>query len=68
MLHNIIITSLYDHGQEFEVHGWNKNQSMTVSAGDTSVISAVDGSSGAIIALHYSLRESRPRSPKIDLG
>jgi len=51
-MHNINITNLSDHDQEFEVHGWNNNSNMTVQAHTTAVIQAEDGSSGAIIALH----------------
>lgn len=51
-MHNINITNLSDHDQEFEAHGWNNNSNMTVQAHTTAVIQAEDGSSGAIIALY----------------
>ncbi len=51
-MHNINITNLSDHDQEFEAHGWNNNSNITVQAHTTAVIQAEDGSSGAIIALH----------------
>lgn len=40
------------HPQEFEVHGWNNNQNITVQPWQTVQFQAADGSSGAIIALH----------------
>ncbi|MCJ1280989.1 hypothetical protein MMC26_000307 [Xylographa opegraphella] len=52
MAHNINITNLSGHDQEFEVHGWNNSSNLTVQAGATVSIEANDGSSGAIIALH----------------
>ncbi|KAI4234941.1 MAG: hypothetical protein L6R40_006609 [Gallowayella cf. fulva] len=52
MSHNIYVTNLSGHDQEFEVHGWNNNQNITVGAGQTWTINAPDGSSGAIIAVH----------------
>ena len=52
MSHTIFISNLSNHDQEFEVHGWNNNQNMTVPANSTNTIQANDGSSGAIIALH----------------
>ena len=52
MAHNINITNLSGHDQEFEVHGWNNNSNLTVQAGATVSIEAIDGSSGAIIAVH----------------
>ena len=51
-MHNINITNLAGHDQEFEVHGWNNNSNITVQAGTTATIQADDGTSGAIIALH----------------
>ncbi|KAL8786273.1 MAG: hypothetical protein Q9213_002868 [Squamulea squamosa] len=52
MSRTISVTNLSGHDQEFEIHGWNNNQNMTVGAGQTQNINAPDGSSGAIIALH----------------
>lgn len=52
MSRNIFVTNLSGHDQEFEVHGWNNNQNITVGPGQTFTINAPDGSSGAIIALH----------------
>ena len=52
MSRKIFITNLSNHDQEFEVHGWNNNQNMTVHAHSTNTIDAKNGSSGAIIALH----------------
>ena len=52
MSHSITIHNKSGHAQEFEIHGWNNNQNMTVEANSTSDIQAPDGSSGAIIALH----------------
>ncbi|KAI4251747.1 MAG: hypothetical protein L6R42_008253, partial [Xanthoria sp. 1 TBL-2021] len=52
MSRNIFVTNLSGHDQEFEVHGWNNNQNITVGPGQTFTIIAPDGSSGAIIALH----------------
>ncbi|MCJ1470152.1 hypothetical protein MMC07_008797 [Pseudocyphellaria aurata] len=49
---DIIITNNSGHGQEFEVHGWNHNISITVRPHSTSRIHAADKTSGAIIALH----------------
>ena len=51
-MHNINVTNLSGHNQEFEVHGWNDNRNITVHAGQTISIPAGDGTSGAIIALH----------------
>ncbi|PCG92824.1 Hypothetical protein PENO1_067380 [Penicillium occitanis (nom. inval.)] len=51
-MHFINIHNKSSHDQNFEVHGWNNNQNTTIKAGQTSTISAPDGSSGAIIALH----------------
>ena len=48
----IFIRNMSDHPQEFEVHGWNDNQNITVEANAEYQINAPDGSSGAIIALH----------------
>jgi hypothetical protein len=52
MSHNINIHNKSGHDQEFEVHGWNNNQNITVGPGATVSIQADDGTSGAIIALH----------------
>lgn len=52
MSHNITVTNLSNHDQEFEVHGWNNNQNIVVQPNTAFVIPAPDGSSGAIIALH----------------
>ncbi|KAL9046065.1 MAG: hypothetical protein Q9214_001007 [Letrouitia sp. 1 TL-2023] len=52
MSHNIIVTNLSNHEQEFEVHGWNNNQNIMVQPNTACLIPAPDGSSGAIIALH----------------
>lgn len=68
MSHNINITNLSGHDQEFEVHGWNNNQNMTVLAGQTSLISAADGSSGAIIALHYGFEGEQAEITKDGFG
>ena len=68
MSHNINITNLSGHDQEFEVHGWNNNQNMTVPAGQTSVINAADGSSGAIIALHYGFEGEQAEITKDGFG
>ena len=51
-MHSINIHNKSSHDQTFEVHGWNNNQNITVKAGQTSTISAPDGSLGAIIALY----------------
>ena len=52
-MHNIYITNLSDHDQEFEIHGWNNNyNNITVNPGVTASLEAEDGTSGAIIALH----------------
>lgn len=51
-MHVIKITNLANHDQEFEIHGWNNNNNMTVQASTTAEIQAEDGTSGAIIALH----------------
>ena len=68
MSHNIYITNLSGHAQEFEIHGWNNNQNMTVPARQTSVISAMDGSSGAIIALHYGFEGEQAEITKDGFG
>ena len=68
MSHNINITNLSDHNQEFEVHGWNDNQNMTIPPRQTSVIRAADGSSGAIIALHYGLEGEQAEITKDGFG
>lgn len=68
MSHNINITNLSGHDQDFEFHGWNSNQNMTVPAGQTSVISAADGSSGAIIALHYGFEGEQAEITKDGFG
>ena len=68
MSHNIYVTNLSSHDQEFEVHGWNNNQNMTISAGQTSVINAADGSSGAIIALHYGFEGEQAEITKDGFG
>ncbi|KAL8741465.1 MAG: hypothetical protein Q9190_005929 [Brigantiaea leucoxantha] len=52
MSHNIIVTNLSNHEQEFEVHGWNNNTNIMVQPNSACLIPAPDGSSGAIIALH----------------
>jgi hypothetical protein len=52
MSHKIFVHNKSGHDQEFEVHGWNNNHNMVVKARSTAKISAKDGSSGAIIALH----------------
>jgi hypothetical protein len=52
MSKTIFLRNMSDHPQEFEVHGWNNNQNMTVDAHGEAQINAPDGSSGAIIALH----------------
>ncbi|MCJ1251759.1 hypothetical protein MMC30_008997 [Trapelia coarctata] len=51
-MHNIYITNLADHDQEFEVHGWNNKNNLKVNPGTTAAIGAEDGSAGAVIALH----------------
>jgi len=55
-MHNIYVTNLSDHDQEFEIHGWNNNNNnnnnITVNPGTTATLEAEDGTSGAIIALH----------------
>lgn len=48
----IIVRNMSGHVQTFEVHGWNNNQNINVPAHGEHRISAPDGSSGAIIALH----------------
>jgi len=48
----ITVRNTSSHPQEFEVHGWNNNQNITVPARGEVLIAASDGSSGAIIALH----------------
>ena len=48
----IIVRNESSHPQEFEVHGWNNNRNISVPAHGQAQISAPDGSSGAIIALH----------------
>ena len=68
MSHNINITNLSGHDQEFEVHGWNNNQNMTVPVGQTSGISAADGSAGAIIALHYGFEGEQAEITKDGFG
>lgn len=68
MSHNIYITNLSGHAQEFEIHGWNNNQNMTVPARQTSVVSAKDGSSGAIIALHYGFEGEQAEITKDGFG
>lgn len=50
--HTIFVRNMSGKPQEFEVHGWNNNKNITVGAHGESKISAPDGSSGAIIALH----------------
>lgn len=52
MSHTIFINNKSSHDQVFEVHGWNNNQNLNVRSHSTSTISAPDGTSGAIIALH----------------
>jgi hypothetical protein len=52
MSRTIFINNRSGHNQEFEVHGWNGNKNMVVAANRTATITAKDGSSGAIIALH----------------
>ncbi|OIW29225.1 hypothetical protein CONLIGDRAFT_670899 [Coniochaeta ligniaria NRRL 30616] len=50
--HTIFVRNMSGKPQEFEVHGWNNNKNITVKAHSEVKISAPDGSSGAIIALH----------------
>lgn len=50
--HTIFVRNMSGKPQEFEVHGWNNNKNITVGAHSETKISAPDGSSGAIIALH----------------
>jgi hypothetical protein len=52
MSRTIFIHNKSGHRQEFEIHGWNNNHNMVVAPHSTSTLSAKDGSSGAIIALH----------------
>ena len=52
MSHTLTIHNKSPHNQEFEVHGWNNNRNILVSAHSSTNINAPDGSSGAIIALH----------------
>jgi len=52
MSRTIFVHNKSNHDQTFEVHGWMDNRNMTVRAGSLSTITAPDGSSGAIIALH----------------
>lgn len=52
MSRTIFIHNKSGNNQEFEIHGWNENKNMVVKAHSTTTISARDGSSGAIIALH----------------
>ncbi|KAK4967526.1 hypothetical protein LTR66_011950 [Elasticomyces elasticus] len=52
MSHTIFVHNKSGHNQEFEVHGWNSDKNITVPANSTTTLTADDGSSGAIIALH----------------
>ena len=52
MSHTLFFHNKSSHDQEFEVHGWNNNNNIVVPANSTVTLSANDGSSGAIIALH----------------
>lgn len=52
MTRKIFVHNKSDHDQKFYVHGWNDNKDMIVKPRSTQTISAKDGSSGAIIAVH----------------
>ena len=51
-MHFINIHNKSNQAQEFQVHGYNNNQNITVAARSTAVIPAPDKTSGAIIAVH----------------
>ncbi|KAH6645065.1 hypothetical protein BKA67DRAFT_542050 [Truncatella angustata] len=48
----IIIRNRGGRSQEFQVHGFNNNQNVTVNAGTEVSIDAPDGQSGAVIAVY----------------
>ncbi|MCJ1280429.1 hypothetical protein MMC21_008257 [Puttea exsequens] len=51
-MHFINVHNKSNHAQEFEVHGFNNNKNIVIKPGATTVLSAADHQSGAIIALH----------------
>ncbi|KAK6544455.1 hypothetical protein TWF694_001150 [Orbilia ellipsospora] len=50
--HHIHVRNMSKHPQRFEVHGWNNDKNIVVKPHHTAKIAALDGSSGAIIAVH----------------
>jgi hypothetical protein len=68
MSRTIFIHNKSGHPQEFEIHGWNNNRNMVVAPHSTSTLSARDGSSGAIIALHNGHEGEQAEITKNGLG
>lgn len=51
-IHTLFVRNMSGHDQRFQVHGWNNNNDIVVKAHSEHRLSAADGSSGAIIAVH----------------